>query len=554
MNLTTAQTDRAIGALLGTAVGDALGAGYEFKSRVPYTQPITMCGSGTFRPGEWTDDTAMAYAIAEVAATGIDLRTEEAQDQIIEKWFAWSETAKDIGIQTSSVFHSMNAPTATEARTAARRFHDTHQQRSAGNGSLMRTAPVALACLDDPTALVEAAMSISALTHFDPAAGEACALWCLAIRHAVLHGELVGPSVGIDYLPVESRDYWRGIIAEAESKQSWEFPNNGWVVTAFQAAWSAIVHTAVPANRPELGVFPAQQFSAGVERAVRAGDDADTVAAIAGGLLGARWGQSAIPSSWQAIVHGYPTATAADLVRLAVTIARRPDEQSWPNVERMKRPKPDADLYMSSYVENLFMGEQKALGVSDRPFDAVVSLCRIGTDESPVAHPHQLTVRVMDAVDPAENPNLDFVYFDVARHMEGWLSAGRRVFLHCVHTHNRTPSFLAAYLMYVQGFSREEALAEVSMSLPLANPNGYLLERLSAITPGRITAESKHGELEFYADDSSAPTVVLAEAHGVTLQRKGGVWVEADATLREFEKADAAVVALFDEREMSRAL
>ena len=54
----------------------------------------------------------------------------------------------------------------------------------------MRTAPVALAYLDDPDALVEAATALSALTHADPEAGEACALWCLAIRHAVLHGTL----------------------------------------------------------------------------------------------------------------------------------------------------------------------------------------------------------------------------------------------------------------------------------------------------------------------------------------------------------------------------
>jgi ADP-ribosylglycohydrolase len=62
--------------------------------------------------------------------------------------------------------------------------------RTAGNGSLIRTAPVALAYLDGEVALVEAARSVSELTHWDPEAGDACVLWCLAIRHAILTGEL----------------------------------------------------------------------------------------------------------------------------------------------------------------------------------------------------------------------------------------------------------------------------------------------------------------------------------------------------------------------------
>ena len=174
MKLSTAMTDRAIGALLGTACGDALGAGYEFQPRVPYTQTIFMRGDHRFKPGEWTDDTAMAFVIAEVAAQRIDLRTAEAQDQIVEGWLEWSRDTPDIGIQTSEVLRTMSEPTAAAACQAAAEQHQRSNGRSAGNGSLMRTAPVALAYLDDPFALVEAAMSISALTHHDPVAGEAC--------------------------------------------------------------------------------------------------------------------------------------------------------------------------------------------------------------------------------------------------------------------------------------------------------------------------------------------------------------------------------------------
>ena len=75
--LSGAQRDRAAGVLLATACGDALGAGYEFGPPLPADQPVGMVGGGPFgwAPGEWTDDTSMAVAIAEVAATGADLRS-----------------------------------------------------------------------------------------------------------------------------------------------------------------------------------------------------------------------------------------------------------------------------------------------------------------------------------------------------------------------------------------------------------------------------------------------------------------------------------------------
>jgi len=218
--------------LLGTAAGDALGAGYEFGPPLPDDAPVTMRGGGgcNWAPGEWTDDTAMAIAIAEVAATGADLRGVDAQDQIVARWAGWSRTAPDVGIQTSQVL-----------------------------GSLMRTAPVALAYLDDPAGLAEAAMAVSALTHFDPSAGEACVLWSLAIRHAVLTGEL-NPRVGLEYLPADQRGVWADRLDAAERLRPSDFSNNGWVVEALQAAWCAIARTpySLPGDDgPKIGVSQA---------------------------------------------------------------------------------------------------------------------------------------------------------------------------------------------------------------------------------------------------------------------------------------------------------
>jgi len=326
MELTTVQRDRACGVLLATAAGDALGAGYEFGPPLPDDAPVTMRGGGGFNwaPGEWTDDTAMAIAIAEVAATGADLRGLDAEDQIVARWVGWSRTAPDVGVQTSQVLglvHSGGVSGAAAAALAA--SADLHEKtgHTAGNGSLMRTAPVALAYLDDPVALAEAAMAVSALTHFDRSAGEACALWCLAIRHAVLTGEL-DARAGLGYLPARTVDVWAARLVEAERSRPSDFSRNGWVVEALQGAWCAIATAAAPrpGDGPEGGGSQRGRVRHALENAVRGGRDTDTVAAIAGGLVGAACGASAVPADWRSAVHGWPGYDAADLIRLASEI------------------------------------------------------------------------------------------------------------------------------------------------------------------------------------------------------------------------------------------
>jgi ADP-ribosyl-[dinitrogen reductase] hydrolase len=130
-----------------------------------------------------------------------------------------------------------------------------HQRtgRTAGNGSLMRTAPVALAYLDDEAALVETARLISELTHYDPEAGDACAVWCCAIRHAILTGQL-DARIGLQHINEDRRESWASRLDVAETSKPSDFPNNGWVVEALQAAWSAIMTTPIPLDDPTHGV------------------------------------------------------------------------------------------------------------------------------------------------------------------------------------------------------------------------------------------------------------------------------------------------------------
>jgi ADP-ribosylglycohydrolase len=301
-----ARNDRAAGVLVGLAAGDALGAGYEFGPA--FDGPVEMMGGGPFgwEPGEWTDDTQMAICIAEQVATGdLDL------DAIGDRFIAWATEANDIGNQTRTVLS--RAIDGSDLPDAAAEYFRQRPNHAAGNGSLMRTGPVALAYPGDRDRIAEAAAAISAITHDDPLAIDACDLWSLAVDEAVGTGVIPRLTNGLNHVPADRRDRWAAIIDDAEQRPAGVFTPNGFVVTAFQAAWSSIVHTAVPEDQPS------RHLQDTLENAVRIGSDTDTVAAIAGTLLGAVWGSSAVPLAWTDAMHGWPAhTTAQDLVRMAI--------------------------------------------------------------------------------------------------------------------------------------------------------------------------------------------------------------------------------------------
>jgi len=467
MTLTPAQLDRACGVLLATAVGDALGAGYEFGPSLPDDTIISMNGGGPFgwEPGEWTDDTAMAIAIAETAATGADLRATAAQDEIVSRWKEWARTANDVGSQTRHVLGRVACGGAAAAAAASADLH-RRTGETAGNGALMRTAPVALAFLGDPDGLADAARQLSALTHFDPEAGDACVLWCLAIRHAVLTGEL-DIRAGLPHLPDDRRTAWSQRLEAAGRSRPADFTRNGWVVEALQAAWSAIATTAVPADEPAAGNFRADHLRLSLENAVRGGRDTDTVAAIAGGLLGAKWGASAVPAKWRLLLHGWPASTPHDLVDLASRIIRGgdPDPFDFSYAGREFRqpvvPHPCDD--------GLLLGDLSALRHLPAKVDAVVSLCRVGPQDAPDA-PDWVEVRLIDHNGAEHNPHLDFVLHDTVTTIERLRSAGRTVLLHCVEGRSRTPTVAALYGTRRRAATPDQMLAELRHVLPLANP------------------------------------------------------------------------------------
>ncbi|HVX54159.1 ADP-ribosylglycohydrolase family protein [Nocardioides sp.] len=305
MRTAGALRDRAVGALLGLACGDALGVPYEFDHLAlgPDEEP-RPCGGGPagFAPGEWSDDTAMAIAVAQGLAAGGSLA--ERLDAVAGRFLDWYDAEPaDIGRQTRAVLSAVAAGPRTGAamRAHATSYARTHPH-AAGNGALMRTAPVALAFLDDRAACAEAARAVAGLTHADPQAQDACVLWTEAIRVAVTAGDLA-VAAGLDLV----EDRWRVILAEAATGDLGHFHPNGWAVRTVQVAYGAILRAG-------------GDLEESLAAAIRVGDDTDTTAAVAGSLLGALHGASAVPQRWLAPLHGWPGLRAADLAELALRL------------------------------------------------------------------------------------------------------------------------------------------------------------------------------------------------------------------------------------------
>jgi ADP-ribosylglycohydrolase len=477
------QDDRAAGVLLAAACGDALGVPYEFRARLTQHQAPQMIGGGLgpYAPGEYSDDTQMSVCIARalVDTQAVAIQDHHILNEIADSFLTWRTMgASDIGAQTSTVLDAVQYDVATPwvASAMLRQARDLWKsgRHAAGNGSLMRTGPVALYDLHDAEETADAARLVSELTHADSLAGDACVIWCEAIRHAVLHANFDGVRAGVALLPTERQSQWHTWLDEAETQDPHTFPNNGYVVTALQAAWSAITRTPVPANNPAKGVFAADHLRLALEAAVRAGHDTDTVAAIAGALLGARWGASAVPWHWQRAIHGWHEITARDLIGLGVRISHQnmPDRQGWPLADRHPRNTDALTPYRVAHPhdDGVILGNLPLadLDPTDLDVDAVVSLCRVGTaDFAHIPARDHLQIWLIDR--PRANAHGHYTLDQAARAVHGLRQEGKRVLLHCAAGRSRTPTAAARYSGLL-GIDPATAMTEICQALAPNRP------------------------------------------------------------------------------------
>jgi ADP-ribosylglycohydrolase len=461
--LSDIQRDRAIGALLGTAAGDALGA-----DRTLYP------------PGRWTDNTAMAIAVAEIGTLANDLCALQRITELVQRWSWWARNATDVGPQTAAVFAAVAGDEVSfenVPKAAAGLYEETG--RTLDGSCLNRAFPAALNNLDpgrDIRAGI-AARTLCRLTHGGPDAREACALWAIAVRHAVLTGEL-DLRVGLPRIDADRQELWAARIAEAERSRPADFADRtDDVVAVFQAAWSAIATTPVTVDDPQSGVFVVDHLRLALEAAVGGGGHTDTVASVAGGLLGAAYGATAIPWQWRPNLRGWPGLNTHLLVSLVEKICNGGDPQDIPGFSSWReRPAPQHH----PRDEGLWIGEVARLEKLPKGVEVVVSLCPIDDGNIPTGVRH-LEVRLANEV--GANANLNFVLLDTVRAIEQLRAEGAEVFLHGLKTHNRAPAVAALYGARRAGIDVGQALDEVCAVLPDADPTPEFRAALRRLSP-----------------------------------------------------------------------
>ena len=293
------------GALLGLAAGDALGTTLEFKRPGSFNPIADMIGGGPFnlQPGHWTDDTSMALCLAEslVSCHGFD-----ANDQM-KRYVRWwqdgylSATGRcfDIGITVAGAL--------SEYQKTGDPFSGSTDPYSAGNGSLMRLAPVVLAYRAIPEQAVHYAGESSRTTHGALAAVDACKLFAAMIL-AALNGaskeEILSPTLYHGALGPEIREIASGSFKQ---KNPPAIAGTGYVVKSLEAALWAF--------------FRSDTFEKGALLAANLGDDADTSCAIFGQLAGSFHGVDSIPKSWldKLAMREFIEQMADDLLALSET-------------------------------------------------------------------------------------------------------------------------------------------------------------------------------------------------------------------------------------------
>lgn len=313
----TTLASRYAGSLVGAACGDALGATLEFEDRASarrrYPDGLRdLVGGGPFgvAPGETTDDTAMMLGIARACGPdGIDM------EAIAANFVAWLASGpKDIGIATRDALRRLRAGArwdeAGEAMQAESRVG------VAGNGSVMRVAPVALRFRSSPERLVRAALDTSRITHADPRATWGCVAVCQGIAHLLGGGDIGGvlDAAARDIPNVDVVDAVRSAADRAED----DVDSGGYVLATVNAAFWCLLR--------------GDDAEDVVVRAAMLGHDADTTAIVAGALAGAAYGLEAIPARWRKVVHH-----RAELEDLAATLLACDEADAGGGVSRVAR-------------------------------------------------------------------------------------------------------------------------------------------------------------------------------------------------------------------------
>jgi len=271
--------DRKLGAMIGMAVGDALGAAVEFKPRGTF-EPVTDYRGGgphPINPGDWTDDTSMALAIADSLGEKRAVNLEDIMDRFC-KWkndgeYAVNGRCFDIGIQTGQALRIWEQTRKFDQIPAG--------ERNSGNGSIMRLAPIPAFQFNNPFELRIAARLSSATTH----PSDLCQDSCEAM--AIIMDSLIND------LPIPARSSeWSRIFAGVEfNRKVTDTIYSATVVGSVRGG--GFVLDCLEASLHAVTTY--RSFEEATLFAVNLGDDADTTGAVTGQIAGSHYGLSGIP-------------------------------------------------------------------------------------------------------------------------------------------------------------------------------------------------------------------------------------------------------------------
>jgi ADP-ribosyl-[dinitrogen reductase] hydrolase len=274
--------DRFRGCLLGLAVGDAVGTTVEFKPRDTFEPVTDMTGGGPFGvpSGAWTDDTSMALCLA---TSLLEKNGFDAQDQM-ERYWRWYKEG-----YLSSIGRCFDIGNTTQI--ALEEFHITGDPMSgridpyaAGNGSIMRLAPVVMLYYPDLEAVLHYSAKSSRTTHATLECLEACQILAGVIYRAFEGKKKADVLVERDLIPLTSEALKEISFGDYFEKAESQIQGTGYVVQSLEAAlWS---------------FWTTDSFEAAILQAVNLGDDADTTAAVCGQVAGAFYGETGIPQQW----------------------------------------------------------------------------------------------------------------------------------------------------------------------------------------------------------------------------------------------------------------
>jgi ADP-ribosyl-[dinitrogen reductase] hydrolase len=309
--------DRYRGALLGLAVGDAVGTTLEFKPPGTF-EPITdMVGGGPFGlvPGQWTDDTSMALCLAESLVEQQAFDPVDQMKRYVRWWREGYLSSKGTCFDSGGTVRSA----LSHFESTGEPLSGSTDPYSAGNGSIMRLAPVPLFFASDPEKAILVSGMSSRTTHGAQTAIDACRYLGGLIVGAV-QGASKDELLSDHYSPVPG--YWKAhpLCAEIDAIASGSFKEkeppgikgSGYVVKSLEAALWAFHH--------------GNSFKEGGLLAVNLGDDADTTGAVYGQLAGAFYNIEGIPESWRTrtVMQTNIQAFADALYVLAVSDAGDP--------------------------------------------------------------------------------------------------------------------------------------------------------------------------------------------------------------------------------------